>query len=205
MDGTLWDSSEGVALAWNSVLRDRGFSEPILTKQDIMNVMGRTMTEIGDLLFSFLPKKERSALLDACMAHENEYLAEHGGVLYPELSDTLTKLQEAAPLFIVSNCQAGYIEAFLDFYRFHSFFTDHLCFGDNHLPKDKNIRLLARRNALERYFYVGDIEADRIAAEAGGAEFIHAAYGFGAVSKPVPSIQRFSELPGLLSSLLHPQ
>lgn len=205
MDGTLWDSSEGVAHAWNRILAENRILELKLTKEDIMGVMGRTMTEIGDILFSFLPENKRYALLDKCMAYENLYLAEHGGTLYPELLPTLHELKELAPLFIVSNCQAGYIEAFLDFYGLHSLFTDHLCFGDNDLPKDKNIRLLARRNALDRYYYVGDIEADRIAAVSGGAKFIHAAYGFGTVSEEVPSIQSFPELPALVSSLLHAQ
>ena len=48
---------------------------------------------------------------------------------------------------------------------------------------------------------MGDIKADYEAAVAGGADFIHAAYGFGAVDAPVPGIRTFSELPELLRSL----
>jgi phosphoglycolate phosphatase len=205
MDGTLWDSAEGVAESWNEIIAEKKTNMPPLTKEDIMNVMGLTMTEIGDIIFKDIPAEERASLLGQCMDYENEYLSVHGGVLYPKLEETLAKLRETFPLYIVSNCQAGYIEAFLDHYGFHSYFLDHVCFGDNGLPKAKNIRLLARRNDLERYFYVGDIEADRIAAESGGAEFIHASYGFGTVSKKVPVLPAFSGLPELMDSLLHPE
>lgn len=33
------------------------------------------------------------------------------------------------------NCQSGYIEAFLKFYGFEKYITDHLCWGDNKLRK----------------------------------------------------------------------
>ena len=51
-------------------------------------------------------------LMDECCEQENIYLAEHGGILYPKLEETLQKLSEKYPLFIVSNCQDGYIQSF---------------------------------------------------------------------------------------------
>ena len=202
MDGTLWDSSENVAASWNEVISRRKLNLKTLTKADIMSVMGHTMTEIADDLFASVSEELRYDLSDECMANENDYLSREGGTLYPGLIPTLKTLAGMLPLSIVSNCQSGYIETFLDYYDLWSLFTDHLCFGDNGLPKGDNIRLLAERNSYSRYFYVGDIQADHDAAVAGGAEFIHAAYGFGTVHEKVPTIRAFSELPDLIRKLL---
>ena len=76
-----------------------------------------------------------------------------------------------------------------------------MCFGDNEKYKGDNIALIIERNRLERGIYVGDIQADYDAALAGGAEFIHAAYGFGSIRKQVPRINAFKELPDLLDKL----
>ena len=51
--------------------------------------------------------------MDEMCSYENEYLSIHGGTLYPGLEDTLKELKKNYRLFIVSNCQSGYIEAFL--------------------------------------------------------------------------------------------
>ena len=113
MDGTLWDSSENVAASWTERLHELGYDRNI-TKQDVMGVMGLTMDRIADIIFSELPSDERMKLLDECCGHENAYLRKNGGVLYPQLEKTLAALKEKYHLYIVSNCQSGYIEAFLE-------------------------------------------------------------------------------------------
>ena len=202
MDGTLWDSSENVAISWTEKCLQLGYDRPKITKKDIMNVMGLTMDRIADIIFSVLPKDERMKLLDECGKYENEYLRKNGGVLYPELEDTFIKLREKYPLFIVSNCQQGYIEAFLDHFGFRKYFDDIECYGNNLLSKGDNIALIANRNGLERAFYIGDIQGDYDATMKAGFEFIHAAYGFGTIQQSVPELQKFSDLPQLLDSLL---
>lgn len=125
-----------------------------------------------------------------------------GGMLYPGLEETLHKLQTAGyPLFIESNCQTGYIDAFLDYYGFRDFFVDYLCFGDNGRDKGENIRLLAERHHLDPYYYVGDIQADYDATMKAGGRFIHAAYGMGSVQEPVPELKDIRNLPELLKAL----
>ena len=117
MDGTLWNSSENVAASWTQTLKRVGYSRNI-TKQDIMSVMGLTVDKIADVIFSNLPKNERMKLLDMCCEYENNYLQKNGGELYPDLEKTLLSLKEKYHLCIVSNCQKGYIEAFLDHFDF---------------------------------------------------------------------------------------
>lgn len=201
MDGTLWDSSANVAASWTEKLRLIGSDRPEITKEYIMGVMGLTMDRIADIIFADLPKEQRMELLEQCCIYENDYLRDHGGILYPGLEETLVSLKEKYSLYIVSNCQKGYIEAFLDHFDFWKYFDDIECYGNNLLEKGDNIALLAKRNALERAFYVGDIQGDYDATMKAGYEFIHAAYGFGKIDHPVPELQQFRDLPELIETL----
>lgn len=194
MDGTLWDSSENVAKSWDAVVQTQAGGIRKITTKDIQNVMGHTMTEIAQLLFPMLSLKEAVKLTDRCGEAENEYLRRHGGVLYPDLEETLQVLAKRYPLYIVSNCQKGYIEAFLEYYQFWHYFKDIECFGNNGRDKAYNIALVVRRNQLEDAVYVGDIQGDYDSSVKAGVKFIHAAYGFGSVDSEVPSIHRFADL-----------
>lgn len=195
MDGTLWDSSENVAVSWDEVVMREYPNLRRVTTKDIQNVMGHTMTEIAEMMFPTLEKEKGIALMEACCREENEYLRKHGGRLYEKLEETLKILAEKYPLYIVSNCQSGYIEAFLEYYDLGKYFEDTECFGNNQLPKGDNIALIIKRNSLEQAVYVGDIQGDYDETMKAGAEFIHAAYGFGTIREKTPFINEFSELP----------
>lgn len=195
MDGTLWDSAENVARSWCMALKQCGHSEYTVTKEDMYRVMGKTMDVIAEMLFPSIEEPKRSHLLKVCCETENEYLREHGGMLYPNLRETMEALKENYHLYIVSNCQAGYIEAFLDYFDFHDLFEDIECFGNNDKPKAENIRLIADRNQLDAAVYVGDIQGDYEATKQAGFPFIHAAYGFGKINESVPFITTLAELP----------
>lgn len=201
MDGTLWDSSENVAKAWDGVVREKGYTEHPITAKDVQSVMGWTMDRIAEHLFSYLKKEERKPLLDECCLVENAYLREHGGVLYPDLEKTLLSLSEMGfNLYIVSNCQSGYIESFLDHYHFGHLFEDTQCYGDNGLEKGENIALVVERNRLDDAYYVGDIQGDYDASSFAGVPFIHATYGFGTVVQEVERISTFSQLTTLMKA-----
>lgn len=194
MDGTLWDSAAGVADSWNEAILAYGYERKPLTAGDIQSVMGKTMEDIADILFPELNVMQRKELFDLCCRLENDYLRRHGGVLYPDIRKTMEKLKVNYHLYIVSNCQAGYIEAFLDYYKFHDLIEDIECYGNNDKPKGENIALLYQRNNLEDAVYVGDIQGDYDASMSAGVRFIHAGYGFGKVEADVPEIQKFSDL-----------
>lgn len=200
MDGTLWDSACQVAEAWSTV------TIPKLGKgvsgEDMYRVMGMTMDKLAMALFPGHDLSQLLPIMEESGRVENEYLKEHGARLYPDLIETLQVLSKEYPLYIVSNCQTGYIEAFLAHYQLEGYFEDFTCFGDNGRQKGENIALIIERNGIERGIYVGDIQADYEAAVQGGAEFIHAAYGFGTVDAKVPVVHAFSELPRALKDLI---
>lgn len=204
MDGTLWDSADNVAISWNIAMRKFGYEREPINSADMQRVMGRTMDEIAEILFDKIKGKEREELLDMACKEENAYLREHGGVLYPHVRKTMEELQKDYRLFIVSNCQAGYIEAFLDYYQFHDLVEDIECFGNNGKPKADNIWRICERNGVspEDAVYVGDIQGDYDSSMAAGVKFIHAAYGFGTIRGEVAEIHTFSELPQVVKKVL---
>ena len=138
----------------------------------------KPMDELIEVLFPELSKAEQNELLEDCCKVENAYLQEKGAKLYPGIEQMLADLKKEYFLAIVSNCQCGYIEAFLEHYGFGKYIDDIQCFGMNEVPKGENIRLVAERNHLEDAVYVGDIQGDYDASKAAGVKFIHAAYGF---------------------------
>ncbi|MBQ5485106.1 MAG: HAD family hydrolase [Lachnospiraceae bacterium] len=203
MDGTLWDSAAAVADSWTEILKDwpKDPGRRQITAEEISSVMGQTMTAISAKLFPALDEEGQSALGNACMEYENDYLRKHGGMLYPHLRETLEKLAETYPLYIVSNCQQGYIEAFLEYHKLGDLFLDHLCWGDTGLEKDGTMTMMVQRHDLDRWYYVGDIEADYRSTKKAGGIFIHAGYGFGEVPEAPYRINAIDELPSLMERL----
>ncbi len=204
MDGTLWDSAANVAKSWTHIISRHPNPDRTMTStEDIKSVMGHTMEEISDLLFPKTDVSLRRQIMTECAVYENAYLARHGGKLYPHLEETLQELQlDGHRLFIVSNCQSGYIEAFLTYYGFGKYFEDFDCFGNTGYDKDVTMRLLADRNGLGNDFcYIGDIQEDYNSTVRAGGRFIHAAYGFGKVDADVPGIQAICQLPALLRQI----
>ena len=199
MDGTLWDSTEKILESWNNVL---GKYDITLSLEKLQSLMGKTMDVIGVEVMPDTPKEQRDKIFEECLTMENQYLREHGGILYPKLEETLQILSKKYPLYIVSNCQSGYIEAFLEYHKLGKYFTDFECYGNTGEGKAQNEITLAKRNGLERVIYVGDIQGDYEATMEAGFEFVYAAYGFGTVSADVPRVESFEELPEVLDRML---
>lgn len=183
LDGTLWDSAEGICGTWEQVIGKYPEVDRKITVDDLHSCMGLALDEIGLKLFPKLSENMRKKLMKECCDLENEYLSVHGGVLYPELEDTLKKLSEKYRLFIVSNCQDGYIESFFTAHGLEKYFDDIECLGKTGLSKGENNKLIISRNNLKNAVYVGDTAGDRQSAVDAGIPFVYASYGFGNVQE----------------------
>ncbi|GAB3536568.1 HAD family hydrolase [Pontibacter brevis] len=194
LDGTLWDSTQAVADAWQSSISKLNYVDRTVTKEDVRGIAGMPYDAIYDKLFPNLNKEQRQELMALCAEEELRHLKTEGGELYEGLEETLAYLQQKYKLFIVSNCQVGYINIFLEYHNMQRFFTDHACYGDKNRPKGENIRDVIERNNLESAVYVGDTKGDYEASQVAEVPFVFAKYGFGEVEADVQSIATFADL-----------
>ncbi|MGD6781469.1 HAD family hydrolase [Sutcliffiella horikoshii] len=183
LDGTLWDSRETVLVAWNKILKEDNQIEKELTSEDFKATMGLQMHDIGKHFFPNIEEDSRTRLLNKCGEAERVLLEQKGGQLYEQLEEVLESLSQKYKLFIVSNCQDGYIEAFYKYHQLETYFIDYENPGRTGLSKGENIKLIMERNQLKTPVYVGDTIGDQQAAKAAGIPFVYANYGFGEVEE----------------------
>ena len=197
LDGTLWDSTEAVAKAWSMVCENNKAIKSTITKEMLESVMGLQIYQIGAKLFPYLDEAKQTKILDLCCEEERKLLLKEGGLLYKELESILQKLSKNYSLFIVSNCQCGYIETFFEYHRLGKYFKDIECAGNTSLAKDENIKIIMKRNHLEHPVYVGDTQGDCDAARLANIPFVFASYGFGKVDRYDYIIEEISDLVNL--------
>ena len=202
LDGTLWDSADGVLKTWNMVIEKHPeCGRGLLTSEELGSYFGLPMTEIARRMFVNSTTEEQKQLMDECCELENNYLSEHGGILFPKLEETLAELKKHYKLFVVSNCQSGYIEAFIKAHKLEQYFDDTQCWGDNMVPKGENNKYIMQRNGIQNAIYVGDTAGDEESARVAEIPFVFAAYGFGEAVAPDYTIEQFSDLPTLMQSI----
>ncbi|WP_234123679.1 HAD family hydrolase [Clostridium hydrogenum] len=194
LDGTLWNSIEGVCGAWKTVLSQYPSIKKEITPTDMEGCMGLQIVDIGKKLFPDLEEAFQIKLMKECCSAEQVYLGEHGGSLFPKLEETLKKLAENHKLFIVSNCQDGYIQCFFKAHKLDKYFEDFECSGVTGLPKGENNKLIIKRNNLKNPVYVGDTISDAESAKIAKIPFVYARYGFGDVGEYDYVIDSFEEI-----------
>ncbi|MDE0584619.1 HAD family hydrolase [Planococcus sp. A6] len=193
LDGTLWNPLEVSVAVWNKVLEDNGVEEK-LSKDDLRGIMGLQADQVGEKLFPHLSKEQCEKLTEESSELECVYLREQGGQLYDGVEQVLERLSQKYNLYIVSNCQDGYIESFYDYHGLDHHFIDFENPGRTGLSKGENIQLIMERNDVECAVYVGDTKGDHEAAKKAGIPFVYAAYGFGEVDEFDYLIKRFDGL-----------
>jgi len=199
LDGTLWDSTANVALAWQDAVSKVDYLKIDMTQELVRSITGMTYDAIFDKLFPDLNDTQRAEVKAQCGESELRILHAKGGDLYPRLEETLKDLSARYKLYIVSNCQCGYIELFLDLNNLHKYFLGHQCYGTKSRPKADNIVDVVNDHGLKQPVYIGDTMGDYNAATQAGVPFIFADYGFGKVPEGmVATISSISALKTLL-------
>ena len=195
LDGTLWDSTEVLVKAWNAVLAEFPQTKVVVTLEKLKSLLGKPLEAIIEALVVDVTDADiRQQIADTCAKVEHDILSKEGGILYPMVEETLTFLSKKYHLYIVSNCQDGYIESFFAAHGLEHFFEDYECPGRSGLLKADNIRLIIERNNIDKAIYVGDTIMDYEASKKVGIPFVHATYGFGKIDEKVDEINHFSEL-----------
>ncbi len=213
VDGTLWDATETFAKAYSDasseLASDFGISPHYFTAAEIRPELGKPTEIIFRNLYPELasrlpdPKADAAilALMNASIEREYEYIGTLGGRLYDGLAESVRILSERLPLYIVSNCEKGYIESFLNFAGIRGCFSGWLCYGDTRREKNDTLLQLAEQYQIRHGVYVGDTLHDAKCTHLAGMDFIWASYGFGNVPEDMAdyTIERFSDLLDIIS------
>ena len=200
LDGTLWDTCAACARAWNQSLAALGIAGVTIQTQDIRQVAGLPHADCIAQIFAALPAEQQAALITHTARSDLHAIQEWGGHLYPGVVEGIKALSQLVPLFVVSNCQAGYIELFLAQAQLHDYFVDHLCWGDTNQSKAQNLMQILVKHQLREAVYIGDTAGDAEAAAACDLSFWFASWGFGRPASYDYSLSAFGEIHALLTA-----
>ncbi|MDQ2794541.1 MAG: HAD family hydrolase [Bacteroidota bacterium] len=193
LDGTLWDASASITKAFQAAVASVDYIAHDVTLAQVQAVTGQPCTVVYERLFPTLPADKLDEYRALCARQELAAAEQHGGAPYPGLEPTLAYLEEKGyRLFIVSNCQLGYVEAFFKHSQLGQYFEGHQCFGTKLLPKSENIREVVAQYDLQEPLYVGDTLGDLEASQRAGVPFVFATYGFGQLS-PAEAPERIDQ------------
>ena len=201
LDGTLWDSRKQIVKAWKSILD--GKLNIKINEDDLTSLMGKSNEEFKKKFFNNIPDDLANKYLNMCQEEEVIYLRIHGANIYNNSIHAIKELSKNYNLFIVSNCQSGYIESFLSYYNLNQYFKDYECSGTTGLSKEENIKIIIKRNKLlnKNTCYVGDTLSDFMSSNVNNILFIFANYGFGNCKESKYSIKDILDLINLLNSI----
>lgn len=182
VDGTLWDSTEVVATGWNRAAAECGIEREPLTGAILKTVFGKPMNVIADELFPMADPETREKILELSCAYEDEAIENNNeDLLFPGVREVFEELSKRCKVYVVSNCQCGYIELFLKKNNLGQYVTDIECYGNTLLSKGENIKLIMERNNIQNTFYVGDTPGDFKASKDAEIPFVYVTYGFAKV------------------------
>lgn len=199
VDGTLWNTTEIVAQAWNKAISRICPAIPLVTPKQLQSQFGKIMEVIADNLFVPATPEEKKLLLAECCKEEQKALEKlDKDISYPHVRETVKTLSKTHKVFIVSNCQKGYIELTMEKNHLKEYITDWECYGNTGMGKDKNIALVIERNNLKSPLYVGDTQGDYEACLTAQVPFVWAAYGFGTPTGYYAKIEDFARLLSLV-------
>ncbi len=184
VDGTIWDATAQVADSWAKCAKRHNAPYEHITEARLKQEFGKILEDIGASLFPDIDPQKRLDILNQCCIEENRDLATTGPDPYDGIEELFKTLSQEHELYIVSNCQAGYIEAMLQKTGLGVYVKDHLCPGDTGNPKAANIKEIVTRHHLEDAVYIGDTMGDYTATKEAGLPFVFASYGFGSVPNP---------------------
>ncbi|MDO5548234.1 MAG: HAD family hydrolase [Eubacteriales bacterium] len=195
VDGTLWDARKQVGDAWFEAKYNLTGVRTQWPFEKLSSMFGRPMTDIYLALFPEYPEEKALEYGERCFDAELESLRHNPGIVFDGVREMLVALKKRCPLYIVSNCQCGYIDILLESGDLGGYFSDFLCYGDTRTSKGKTIRTLMERNGLENVIYIGDTQGDADACAEAEIPFLFAAYGFGAVERDYPTAKTVRDIP----------
>lgn len=192
LDGTLWNALDVITESW--IRTSIKYNVDIPTKDEVAGALGLNQIDLMNKLYPDMDADTQIEFFDEAASLCNEILAEKGGILFNNVEETLEELSKHFKMYIVSNCQDGYIEAFFKAHNLEKYFCDFEHPDERCISKGENIKTVLRRNNFKNSIYLGDTQGDADAAKHAGIPFIYASFGFGKVDSPDYTITSYPEI-----------
>lgn len=178
-DYTLADSSNGITMCFQNVLKRHGFSS--VTDHDIRRTIGKTLTESFSLLTGVTDEETLEGFRKEYVKEADQYMTENTA-LYPETKSVLVKLKEMdARIGIISTKYRYRIAEFLDQHFDRNFFD--IIIGGEDVKAAKPspeglIKAIERLNETkENVLYIGDSTVDAETAQVAEVDFYAVLHG----------------------------
>lgn len=193
LDGTLWDASQASSMGWNAALESSDIDWPV-SREDIRSVSGKPFDACVTAVFPHMPVADIPALAKTLESYERSFVESDGGDAYPGVVDGVEILQQQYRLFLVSNCQDWYLEAFWKQVPVQRFFEGWDCHGLSGISKAEMLEGIVARHELGEAIYIGDTMGDAQASETAAMDFCFVSYGFGSVADSTVTFASFEDL-----------
>jgi 2-phosphoglycolate phosphatase len=207
LDGTLVDSAPDLANALRALCHSVG--HPIPDFQDWQQVVPEGTRAMLEYAFGSMENAELTAHAKSFVSHyeENCFV---DSTIYGSMVSVLEALQASElALGVVTNKAHRLAERVLHGSQLHGFFRTLVGGDTTPAPKPSPMPVLAACNALglnaDQVLLIGDDERDRQAANAAGAAFIHAKWGYGLLDPSTVSMGDVvccAEPTGLINTML---
>jgi phosphoglycolate phosphatase len=212
LDGVLYSSEPFLGDAYHEAIGNVNARRPgsfarVPATREILDHVGWPIPVIFANLFPDAEEEALRALHAETLAVISARVARREGILYPDVSETLTALHgNGFTLAVASNGRTDYVETVLATYRLSDLFIPRVT-ADMVGDKISVLRFYRYRLAVapERVVMVGDRSSDVDAARAVGCHFVGCDYGHGyrhEIEAAGPLVTRFADLPATIETLL---
>ncbi len=198
LDGTLWNTIIPTHKAANDIAKDNNLKE--ITLDTIIDGMGKDKIYNAKNYYPEVDLKKALELLDQSSQKCTEYLKNKEAIIYENIEKTLQTLSKKHDLYIVSNSfDNDYINTFKSYLDVN--FKDFIAAGALNINKTEAIKLIIKRNNIDKAIYVGDTKLDYDSSKEANIPFIYAKYGFGNIDKYEYSINDIKDLISVIPSI----
>ncbi len=201
-DGTLHDSKDAVIKAWIKTGRKWGLK---LSSDRIVNSMVTDVKGMGKLLG--FPEKEIEEA-SRIAVKEFEKVVMNTNSIFPQVKETLDKLNENHKLAIYSNGVNSMVNKMLRKYKLQDYFDVVITSETAIKPSRDGIDIILNELGEKKGFMVDDAPEGIMAAKSAGIFGIGALYGIDPhkllLSKPNAVVNSVSEVPMVIKKLTKP-
>lgn len=199
LDGTLWNTIIPTHKAANDIAKDNNLKE--ITLDTIIDGMGKDKIYNAKNYYPEVDLNKALELINQSSKRNAYYIKNKEANLYPDVEATLQDLSKKYDLYIASNCfDNEYINSFKNYLNVD--FEDFVAAGALNINKAEAIKLIIKRNNIDKAIYVGDTKLDLDSATEANIPFIYAQYGFGNIDNYKYSINSITELDNCIIKII---